>query len=220
MPEYAGRNTTTGIVEEIATLPADQIAQNQPGPGCEWVEIEPGTAQPGAHYINDGAILDLPPRPGPWAVFDLATEAWIDPRTPAEIDADDAAALNAARDVARAHVMARVEAIRKAYITALAGQEMIYMAKEAEALRYAGETDLTGFPMLAAEVGITAPTAADLAALWIATAHQWRAVAAQLEAARMTARAALDAATTQAGIDAAVAALDAALAPLQPGAPT
>jgi len=114
------------------------------------------------------------------------------------------------RQRARVAVQERVASVRRAYITDLPGQELIYNAKEAEAKAWIADPspDPANYPLLSAEVGITEPTAADLANLWVTNAAQWRALAAQLEAARMTANIAISAATTQAEIDAALAALE------------
>jgi plasmid maintenance system antidote protein VapI len=102
------------------------------------------------------------------------------------------------------------------YITDLPGQDAIYQAKENEATAYLAATSptLTDYPLLNAETGITAPTATELANLWITMAQQWRSVAAQLEAARMTANASVNLATTVAEVDAALAVLNDAIANL------
>jgi len=87
--------------------------------------------------------------------------------------------------VAKAEVVARVnEAVttaRRLYLPELPGQEMIYMAKETEALRYLSlpEPDLSEYPLLAAEVGLTAPSAHELAQIWANMGALWRQAAAQ-----------------------------------------
>ena len=53
------------------------------------------------HYVKDGEIHELPPKPAPWLTFDAATGAWLDLRSPEEVDAASAeawAALRAERD--------------------------------------------------------------------------------------------------------------------------
>ena len=86
---------------------------------------------------------------------------------------------------------------------------MIYLAKEAEARAWIADPapDPANYPLLSAEVGITAPDAASLAQLWLNMAVLWRAAAAQLEALRMTIGAAIDAAETPEDVAAALAAL-------------
>jgi len=77
--------------------------------------------------------------------------------------------------------------VRTLFATDIPAQQMIYLAKEAEALAYLAATpaDLGQYPLIAAEVGITADTALALAQLWVGTANQWRALAANIEAIRL-----------------------------------
>lgn len=110
---------------------------------------------------------------------------------------------------ARARLAAAIAAARTALITDLPGQEMIYLAKEAEARDWLSATDpdLADYTLLSAEVGITAPDADSLAQLWLNLGQLWRGAAAQLEALRMSILAAIDAAETPADIEAALTAL-------------
>jgi len=100
-------------------------------------------------------------------------------------------------------INAVIAEVRLRYITDLPGQEALYQRKEAHAQAYkdAGyPADLTGFPLIAAETGITAPTSQALADLWLTNAADWEAIAATLEAIRMTAVMAVKGATTRADI--------------------
>ena len=109
-----------------------------------------------------------------------------------------AEALADAKGAARARLSAHIDAARRSLITPLTGQDMIYLAKEAEALAWVGAEDpaLADYPLLAAEIGITAPDADQLAQLWLNMAAIWRQTAAQLEAWRLSAGAAVDMAET------------------------
>ncbi|PWE28905.1 hypothetical protein C4N9_08770 [Pararhodobacter marinus] len=120
-----------------------------------------------------------------------------------------ATALAEAKAAARATLNAWMTEARRAAITDLPGQDLIYQAKEAEARAYVADPspDLADYPLLSAEIGITAPDAAALASLWISLSADWRATAATLEALRMTTGAAIDTATTKTEIAAALAAL-------------
>lgn len=119
------------------------------------------------------------------------------------------------QDMAKAKVQAverineMIGARRAEYITTTPGQEAIYAAKDAEARRYLAMSpppaDLTGFPFLAAEVGITAPDAASLAQLWVQMAEQWRQVVAQMEQLRIGAIATIKVAATKGEVDSEVA---------------
>lgn len=126
---------------------------------------------------------------------------------PAETRATEA--LAEAKAQARAEITARISAARATMITTLPGQQMIYLAKEAEAARYIADPapDLATYPMLAAEIGITAPDAWQLAQIWLAMADLWRQEAAQLEALRLGTAAAVEAAGTVAEVDAAMTVL-------------
>jgi len=94
--------------------------------------------------------------------------------------------------------------IRARYITAIPGQEMIYLKKEEEARRYIAHepepSSLSDYPMIAAEIGITAPTAWQIAQIWIQMSALLSSTAAGLEGLRLGTIAALDAATTVEGI--------------------
>ncbi len=98
--------------------------------------------------------------------------------------------------------------IRLKYITDIPGQQTIYTQKQAEALAYlqAGPdpATLTDYPLLTAEIGVTAPTAWQLAQVWANKAVLWKQVAPFTERQRMEASAAIAAATNEAGVDAAL----------------
>ncbi|OJY36998.1 MAG: hypothetical protein BGP11_12900 [Rhodobacterales bacterium 65-51] len=124
-------------------------------------------------------------------------------------EAHAAAALAAAKAEARVTLAAAVTAARAALITDLPGQSIIYLAKEAEARAWMADPapDLADYPLIAAEIGITAPDAASLVQIWLNMAALWRSAAADLEALRLTASAAIDAATTLEEVGAAVSQL-------------
>ncbi|WP_054302632.1 hypothetical protein [Gemmobacter sp. LW-1] len=122
-------------------------------------------------------------------------------------EARAAAALEAAKAEARVTLAAAVTAARATLITDLPGQSMIYLAKEAEARTWIADPtpDPAAYPLLSAELGITAPDGASLAQIWLNLATLWRSTAADLEALRLTTRAAIDAATTVEEVEAAMA---------------
>lgn len=74
-------------------------------------------------------------------------------------------------------------------ITNIPGQDMIYLQKESEALAYLSEdpepATLDNYPFLAAEIGITAPTALDVAQTYYTLSGQFKAAGAALENARL-----------------------------------
>jgi len=115
-----------------------------------------------------------------------------------------AALLQTARLAAIGRVNAKAGELRRTFITSIPGQEMLYMAKEAEARAWVAATapDLADYPLMSAEVGLTAPDAAQLAQLWLNLGAQWRQVAGQIEAARLGAVYAIESAGSEATISA------------------
>lgn len=97
-----------------------------------------------------------------------------------------------------AAINATIGEIRARYITVAPGQDPIYAAKEAEARDYIADSapDMSKYPFLSAEVGVTAPDAYQLAQLWLGMASLWRTVASALERIRLVAINSVQAAST------------------------
>lgn len=97
---------------------------------------------------------------------------------------------------------------RAAYATP--GKDAVYLSKRDEARRWveAGQPeDLTGYPYLQGEVGVTEPTAQQLVQTWLTRNDLWMSVIApRIERQEHTAKRAILQATTPAEIEAAVAA--------------
>lgn len=95
----------------------------------------------------------------------------------------------AARVAAVRQINQRAGAVRALFVTDIPAQQMIYLAKEAEARRYVAASPepatLDGYPWLAAEVGSTAPTAMGLATLWLSMAGMWTVMGTSIEQIRM-----------------------------------
>jgi hypothetical protein len=121
--------------------------------------------------------------------------------------------LDSARRNATAQVNMIIGSFRERFITTAPGQDMIYSAKEAEARSFIANQPetLEDYPFIAAEVGILAPTAWQVAQIWLYMAASWRAIAASLEGLRVGATGAIAAAQTLQEIDAVVANLRGAL---------
>lgn len=161
--------------------------------------------------LLDDAVIELrvtgplPYRPGPETLIRRGTAAV----------AEAARQLEAKRTEAIGAVNDRIARLRLRYVTDMPGQEALYLRKSAEGEAFLAldpePADLTGFPLLAAEVGITAPTARDLALLWRQNATDWTAVAAVLEGVRMASVMAVRAAEDDAAIAAALDSLDATI---------
>lgn len=132
------------------------------------------------------------------------------------------------KDIARlrregiARANAAAGAARGRYITIAPGQEMVYLAKEAEGQRYLAAhpnpyqpaSDLSPYPFIAAELGITAADPFTLSQIWVQGAAFFRAVGSQIETVRLSTIAAISAAPSRNVIEGALEALDTAFAAL------
>ncbi|MEL6889496.1 MAG: hypothetical protein AAFO86_12425 [Pseudomonadota bacterium] len=117
--------------------------------------------------------------------------------------------LAAAQAKAIAAVNAAASTVRLRFVTDIPGQELIYSEKRTEAVAFVAITptpvDLTAYPFIAGEVGITAPTAYEVAQLYLNLAAQWRQAGSALETIRLGAVQSIETATAQSQIDAALA---------------
>lgn len=96
MIQFSVFNPDTGaLVANFTVATEDEVAANTPA-GHTVFE---GHA-PSDHFLKDGQLVPYPPKPGPWARFDLASESWIDPRSPAEKAETEKRAFKVRRDVA------------------------------------------------------------------------------------------------------------------------
>ena len=134
------------------------------------------------------------------------------------IEIDGVARLATEKRAAVAQVNGMADQVRRMFITPIIGQEMVYLEKEAEARRYLNdiEPDLSDYPFISAEVGVSAVTAQQVAQLYLNLGAQWRVVGSMLENVRLGSIAAIEAATTLAQISAAVDAAAAAVGQFQP----
>jgi hypothetical protein len=124
--------------------------------------------------------------------------------------------LEGQRASAIAAVNAAAAVVRGRLVTDLPGQEMLYLRKEAEARAWLAdpdpEPDLALYPFLAAEVGATAPSADQVAQVYLNMAALWTAIGAALEALRLGAIAEIETTEEPGTIVEAVAGFRAALA--------
>lgn len=98
--------------------------------------------------------------------------------------------LAAARDRAKLAIDVAAESARLRFITPGAGQAMVYQAKGQEARAALADPAPTAeaYPLLAASLGIDGETITSVAEAILAIELQWRAVAAQIERARLVAK--------------------------------
>lgn len=104
--------------------------------------------------------------------------------------------------------------LRARYITTTPGQELIYLSKEAEAKRWLAATapNISDYPFIQQEVGITANTPQELAQLWLNLSAAWRGIAALIEKTRLNAIKSIEAAPSAAAVAAVLLAFNAQLA--------
>lgn len=125
--------------------------------------------------------------------------------------------LNEIKAAARAGVNAAAGRVRGGYITVIPGQEMMYLSKATEARAYLAlakpPASLAAFPLIAAEIGITAGDATGVCTVWMDRAAQWTQIAAQIEGARLAALRDIEAAQTADAVTVATAAFMAAVDP-------
>ncbi|WP_199091550.1 hypothetical protein [Bosea sp. ASV33] len=98
----------------------------------------------------------------------------------------------------KACIDADAEAERLKYITPGAGQAMTYQAKADEARRLQNDATpkAANYPLLSAEVGVTAPTLTGVGAVVLEAYQQWQTVGGAIETARLTAKKQVDDAET------------------------
>jgi hypothetical protein len=112
--------------------------------------------------------------------------------------------LAAVKARAKAHIDEAAERARLKYITPGAGQAMTYAEKAAQARQCLAETDPleTDYPLLAAEIGITAASLVDVAAVVVAAHAAWIGIGAAIEGIRLQAKSSIDAAEDAAAVHA------------------
>ena len=88
--------------------------------------------------------------------------------------------------------------VREFFVSNIPGQDMVYLRKEEEARIWLTDPtpNITNYPFLQAEVGITAETPYQLAQVWLYMAAQWIVIAALIEHYRFTATSQIALATT------------------------
>ncbi len=128
----------------------------------------------------------------------LDTMGVIKPTTEELLAANDSPDLPSVKTALKASVDAQAETERLKYITAGAGQALTYMQKSDEARRYlaASEPNDNDYPLLAAEVGITATDMGGVATVILAAFSHWQQIGAAIEAARLGGKAAIESSET------------------------
>lgn len=169
----------------------------------ETIRVVSASATGETHYW-DQKLVAFPNKPFEHSVFNMSTKAWEDP---SDLSAPTLLAVTSVNSI---HGRARTS-----IATNIPFQGELYAEKRKEAIKYLDQlvepADLTDYPFLAAEVGTTAPTANDLALVWLYMDDMWVSKLAELEADRISRIEAIESATTLAEIEAAVDNMDATI---------
>ncbi|RUU75711.1 hypothetical protein [Mesorhizobium sp. M7A.F.Ca.MR.362.00.0.0] len=93
--------------------------------------------------------------------------------------------------------------VRKRFITAVPGQEMVYQQKRLEAEQLMANPDIATaeIPHIAAEAALNNITSYDQAVVVLTMSEQWTTVSAQIETMRLAAKAAVARAANPAAIE-------------------
>lgn len=128
--------------------------------------------------------IQVPLKPGP--NHEWIEGAWVHVPPP----------LDGLKATLKARLDEVAETERLKYITGGAGQAMTYQQKAAEAAACLADPapDPVEYPLLAAEIGITAETLVGVATVVFGQHQAWRVIGAQIEAARLNGKKAIDAA--------------------------
>lgn len=175
------------MIHYILTAPDGQIVQagSKTEASRDGLSVPDGLAfhsidapiDPALYYWKDGLRV-LPAKPNKWCVFDIASEAWIEPQSlvVAKATAVDLINRNAGR-------------VRATFGTDIPFQQALYERKLEEAKRYTAlpivPSLLHDFPLIANEVGVTAPTAAELCQIWLNLNAYWQGKMDAIESVRM-----------------------------------
>ena len=176
-------HTADGTILKSATTTEDSFALVETQEGEILQVLSTPLGNPESYYWKNDELRQMPPKPDKSSVFDPTTEAWV--------DQTDATAVARAKRIGEAEINIETSKVRSLFITSIVGQDGVYAGKKAEAIAYLSVSpepaDLSAYPFLANEVGLTAPTAYELAQLWLNMSALWTQTAANLENVRLSA---------------------------------
>lgn len=180
MQAFVLYDPANGHVERAGIAgPLDWELQKQDG-----LEILPVDTLPAsASYVKSNILKPYPDKAHDGLTFDYENEDWVDLRDEVQIVSDLNVKKNAEIDL----INRLSGVIRESFVTDIPAQQMLYMSKETEAASYLTALDpvLDDYPLIAAEVGITAQNAYEVAQVYINKAHILRLTAASLEKIRL-----------------------------------
>lgn len=138
------------------------------------------------HYFRDNSFMPIPARPasyGDWAVYDFIKRRWMDPRTPEFFERE----FNEGKNSGLLEVNNWAHKIRRQYVTPIEGQTTVYQLKKDEAERFVADAnpDLVNYPLISAEIGITADTAENVAEVYLQLNDIFMSTLAKVEGIRL-----------------------------------
>lgn len=170
----------TGSIKRTITCDIDDV-EGQIRPGEILIEYSDGIGDDTHYWTVEEGFAEYPPRPGDWAVW--TGTAWADPRSPEDV----ASWLKQVRDGGIARVNQWANIVRKSYITPIEGQSTVYELKRKQAEAYLADPspDPLHYPLIMAEVGITADTPEAVAQVYLTMNELMIAALAQSENIRL-----------------------------------
>lgn len=188
-------HTVEGEIINCGTTWEDSLEQRIEGTTNTLVMLDDPLTH--LNYFWKDGLQERPSAPEGNYHFDIPTETWIKIIDPEELTKAIISGVHTINSVAGS--------VRSTWITVSAGQEMIYLRKEREAIEYLSldpaPTDLSNFPLLSAEVGITADDPNQLSQIWLNMANLWIPIAAAIEATRLAHINIIEAATDVSEVD-------------------
>lgn len=147
------------------------------------------------YWVVDSEPTLLPERPSLAHEFDYTLGKWVE----TSLSPDDLSAnLILEKLTAISYINAVSGNVRRKYITDLPGQEALYLRKESEAKAWVVDPNPSeqDYPLISAEIGITAPSGNEVAQIYLNLAAIYVQAAAHLETARFGYIALVEAAST------------------------
>lgn len=172
----------------------------------EYWEVPDGTNADDV-YIKDGEVFYFPVKPSTYHVWDSSTEAWID---------DSGNQIGTIKAEALSTINRITSAIRERFVTPISSQSTVLELKRQQAAAFLAELsetaaqglepDPSSYPLVYAEVGITADTAENVAQVYLGLNAIYLQILALVEQSRLTAVNSVENAVTKEQVDSALAA--------------
>ena len=155
-------------------------------------------------YVKDGLIKVRSVRPSEYHSFDIDSESWID---------DSLNRLSGIKLKALRVINDECSKVRSLYITGANGQEVVYTMKKDEAVDYLNDSNpiLSEYPLISAEIGVTATTAYEVAQIFLNMSAILIQTLAALESIRLTAVTTVEDAVEKSDVDIALKSFSAGL---------